>query len=94
MQYHQPGGPGIRVDSHIYNNYIVPPYYDSLIAKVISYGGDRDEALARMTRALDEMVVDGVKTNIPLHRIILSDPGFRHVNFNIHHLEKNILHGG
>jgi len=92
-QYHQPGGPGIRVDSHIYNNYIVPPYYDSLIAKVISYGADRDEAIARMVRALEEMVVDGVKTNIPLHRTILSDPDFREVRFNIHHLEKNILRG-
>jgi acetyl-CoA carboxylase biotin carboxylase subunit len=92
-QYHQPGGPGIRVDSHIYNNYVVPPYYDSLIAKVISYGGTREEALSRMVRALDEMVVDGVKTNIPLHRIILADPDFQRVRFNIHHLEKNILHG-
>lgn len=91
MQYHQPGGPGIRVDSHIYNNYIVPPYYDSLIAKVVSYGGDRGEALSRMMRALDEMVVDGVRTNIPLHRIILSDPDFQKVDFNIHHLERNIL---
>jgi len=93
VQYHQPGGPGIRVDSHIYNNYTVPPYYDSLIAKVISYGGDRDEALIRMVRALDEMVVGGVKTNIPLHRIILSDRDFRNASFNIHHLESNILPG-
>ncbi len=93
VQYHQPGGPGIRVDSHIYNNYMVPPYYDSLIAKVISYGGDREEAMARMVRALEEMVVDGVKTNIPLHRRILSDPGFRNAHFNIHHLEKSILRG-
>jgi acetyl-CoA carboxylase biotin carboxylase subunit len=93
VQYHQPGGPGIRVDSHIYNNYTVPPYYDSLIAKVISYGGDRDEALIRMVRALDEMVVGGVKTNIPLHRIILSDRDFRNSSFNIHHLESNILSG-
>ena len=91
VQYHQPGGPGIRVDSHIYNNYVVPPYYDSLIAKVIAYGGDRQEALARMIRALDEMVVDGVRTNIELHKTILSDPGFQSVGFNIHHLEKNIL---
>jgi acetyl-CoA carboxylase biotin carboxylase subunit len=93
IQYHQPGGPGIRVDSHIYNNYVVPPYYDSLIAKVISYGRDRAEAVARMVRALEEMVVDGVSTNIPLHQIILSDPGFREVRFNIHHLESNILRG-
>jgi len=91
MQYHQPGGPGIRVDSHIYNNYIIPPYYDSLIAKVIAYGRDRQEAMARMSRALDEMVVDGVRTNIPLHRIILADTGFRDGRFNIHHLENNIL---
>lgn len=92
-QYHQPGGPGIRVDSHIYNNYVVPPYYDSLIAKVIAYGGDRGEALSRMVRALDEMVVDGVRTNIPLHKIILSDPKFQDVDFNIHHLENSILRG-
>ena len=93
IQYHQPGGPGIRVDSHIYNNYVVPPYYDSLIAKVIAYGGDRAEALARMVRALEEMVVDGVSTNIPLHQIILSDPGFREARLNIHHLENHILRG-
>jgi acetyl-CoA carboxylase biotin carboxylase subunit len=91
VQYHAPGGPGIRVDSHIYNNYVVPPYYDSLIGKVIAYGSDRNEALARMVRALEEMVVDGVSTNIPLHQIILADPDFRRMNFNIHHLENNIL---
>jgi len=91
VQYHAPGGPGIRVDSHIYNNYVVPPYYDSLIGKVIAYGSDRNEALARMVRALEEMVVDGVSTNIPLHQIILADPDFRRLNFNIHHLENNIL---
>lgn len=89
-QYHQPGGPGIRVDSHIYNNYLVPPYYDSLIAKVIAYGQDRDEAIARMRRALDEMVIDGIRTNIPLHKIILQDPGFKDIEFTIHHLEQHI----
>ena len=90
-QYHQPGGPGIRVDSHIYNNYVVPPYYDSMIAKVIAFGSDRDEALARMRSALREMVVDGIHTNIPLHQQIMSDPGFARGGVNIHYLEKRFM---
>ncbi len=90
-QYHQPGGPGIRVDSHIYNNYVVPPYYDSMIAKLIAFGSDRDEALARMRSALREMVVDGIHTNIPLHQQIMSDPGFARGGVNIHYLEKRFM---
>ncbi len=88
LQYHQPGGPGIRIDSHIYNNYVVPPYYDSLIAKLVSHGSDRSEAIARMQSALHEMVVDGIKTNIPLHQRILRDGGFQSGDVNIHYLEK------
>ena len=87
-QYHQPGGPGIRVDSHIYNSYLVPPYYDSMIAKLVAYGASRAEALARMRSALNEMVVDGIKTNLPLHRRIMADDGFNQGEVSIHYLEQ------
>ena len=90
-QYHQPGGPGIRVDSHIYNNYLVPPYYDSMIAKLVAYGDSRDEAIARMQSALSEMVVGGIKTNLPLHRQIMSDKGFNDAEFTIHYLEQSFV---
>jgi acetyl-CoA carboxylase biotin carboxylase subunit len=86
-QFHQPGGPGIRVDSHIYNNYTVPPYYDSLIAKLVAYGDTRELATARMRVALSEMVVEGVKTNIPMHERILADAAFQNGGVNIHYLE-------
>jgi acetyl-CoA carboxylase biotin carboxylase subunit len=86
-QFHQPGGPGIRVDSHIYNNYTVPPYYDSLIAKLIAYGDTRELATARMRVALSEMVVEGIKTNIPMHERILADAAFQNGGVNIHYLE-------
>ncbi len=89
-QYHPPGGPGIRVDSHIYNNYTIPPYYDSMIAKVIAYGETREMAMARMRIALSEMVVDGVKTNIPLHQEIMNDAAFIAGGVNIHFLEKKL----
>jgi acetyl-CoA carboxylase, biotin carboxylase subunit len=89
-QYHPPGGPGIRVDTHIYNNYFVPPYYDSMIAKVISYGETRPMALARMRVALSEMVIEGIKTNIPLHLDILNDTHFIDGGTNIHYLEKKL----
>jgi acetyl-CoA carboxylase, biotin carboxylase subunit len=89
--YHAPGGPGIRVDSHIYNGYEVPPYYDSLIAKIIAFGEDRKMALARMRAALDEIHVDGIKTNIDLHRVILSDKAFNEGGVNIHYLENALL---
>jgi len=85
--YHSPGGIGIRVDSHLYSGYTVPPYYDSLIAKLISFGPDRDAAIRRMANALDEMIVDGIKTNIPLQAEIMRDPGFRQGCTNIHYLE-------
>lgn len=87
-RYHAPGGPGIRVDSHVYHNYTVPPYYDSLIGKVITYGENRDQAIARMRIALSEMVVEGIKTNIPLHLELLHDAGFLHGGITIHYLEQ------
>jgi acetyl-CoA carboxylase, biotin carboxylase subunit len=85
--FHAPGGNGIRVDSHIYSGYTVPPYYDSLIGKLISYGSTRDEALVRMQNALDELLIDGIRTNTPLHKDILRDPNFRKGGTNIHYLE-------
>jgi acetyl-CoA carboxylase biotin carboxylase subunit len=88
--YHAPGGNGIRVDSHLYSGYAVPPNYDSLVGKVIAYGNTRDEALARMRNALDEIVVDGIKTNVPLHRDLTRDPGFCQGGVNIHYLEKKL----
>ena len=89
-QYHQPGGPGIRVDSHIFNNYRVPPYYDSLIAKVIAYGENREQALQRMSGALREMVIDGIHTNIPLQQRIVDDAAFRQQALDIHYLERQL----
>ena len=88
--YHAPGGNGVRVDSHIYNGYTVPPNYDSLIGKVITYGHNRDAALARMRIALDEMVIDGIKTNIDLHEELVRDKAFQTGGVNIHYLEKKL----
>ncbi|MDI1302197.1 MAG: acetyl-CoA carboxylase biotin carboxylase subunit [bacterium] len=89
--FHAPGGPGIRMDSHIYSGYSVPPNYDSLIGKLIAYGPTRDVALARMRNAMDEIVVDGIKTNIPLHRDeILRDANFAKGGVDIHYLEKKL----
>jgi len=89
-QYHPPGGPGIRVDSHIYNGYTVPPYYDSMIGKLIAHGETRDSALARMRTALGEIVIDGIDTNIALHRDIINDLAFMAGGTNIHYLEKKL----
>jgi len=86
--YHSPGGNGIRVDSHIYSGYTVPPHYDSLIAKLISYGPTREVAIGRMQNALGEMLVDGIVTNIPLQSEIMRDTGFRKGGINIHYLEE------
>lgn len=88
--FHAPGGNGIRVDSHIYSGYSVPPNYDSMIAKLISFGGSREEAIVRMRNALDETVIDGIKSNIPLHRDIMLDEGFVRGGVNIHYLEKKL----
>ncbi|MCP4040964.1 MAG: acetyl-CoA carboxylase biotin carboxylase subunit [Gammaproteobacteria bacterium] len=88
--YHPPGGPGIRIDSHIYSGYTVSPYYDSLIGKLIAYGENRDVAVARMRVALNELVIEGIKTNTPLHQRLMDDSGFLKGGTNIHYLE-NLL---
>ncbi|MFB0950720.1 MAG: acetyl-CoA carboxylase biotin carboxylase subunit [Halioglobus sp.] len=88
--FHAPGGPGVRVDSHLYDGYTVPPYYDSLIAKIISYGENRDIALARMRVALDELVVEGIRTNTPLHRDLVRDAAFKAGGVSIHYLESKL----
>ncbi len=89
-QFHMPGGPGIRCETHIYNGYKVPPYYDSMIGKLIAHGEDRNSAIARMKTALSEMVIDGIKTNIPLQQDIMSDSAFAQGEQNIHYLEKKL----
>ncbi len=89
-QLHVAGGPGIRFDSHLYNGYTVPPYYDSMIGKLIAHGATRDQALARMHIALSEMVIDGIKTNIPLQQDIIKDANFAAGGVNIHYLEKKL----
>ncbi|MQX53076.1 acetyl-CoA carboxylase biotin carboxylase subunit [Alcanivorax sediminis] len=89
--FHAPGGNGVRVDSHIYSGYTVPPYYDSLIGKLITWGENRDIAMARMRNALDEIVVEGIKTNVDLHRDkIFKDEAFLKGGVDIHHLEKKL----
>ena len=90
-QYHPPGGPGIRVDSHLYNGYRVPPNYDSMIGKLIAHGETREVAIARMRGALAELVIEGIKTNAPLHRRILGDARFLNGGADIHYLEKQLL---
>lgn len=86
--FHAPGGPGVRVDSHIYSGYKVPPYYDSLIAKIIVHGDTREAAIARMRSALDETVIEGIRTNLPLHQDLLRANVFQKGSVNIHYLEK------
>jgi acetyl-CoA carboxylase biotin carboxylase subunit len=88
--YHPPGGPGIRVDSHVYQGYSVPPYYDSMVGKLIAYGASREQAIARMKIALSEMVVEGIQTNIPLHRDLLNDTRVLRGGVSIHYLEQKL----
>ncbi|MGH8746918.1 MAG: acetyl-CoA carboxylase biotin carboxylase subunit, partial [Burkholderiales bacterium] len=88
--YHAPGGPGIRVDSHVYQGYTVPPNYDSMVGKVIAYGATREQAIRRMRVALSEMVVEGIQTNIPLHRELLHDIRFLRGGVSIHYLEQKL----
>ncbi len=88
--WHAPGGPGIRVDSHVYSGYNVPPYYDSMIGKIIAHGESRESAIARMRNALAEMVVEGIKTNIPLHQEIFNHAAFRSGSLDIHYLERRL----
>jgi len=89
-EFHAPGGLGVRVDSHIYRGYRVPPYYDSMIGKLIVHGENRDEAIARMLMALGECVIEGIKTNIPLHQELFKDSAFQMGGTNIHYLEKKL----
>ena len=88
--FHAPGGLGVRVDSHLYSGYTVPPHYDSMVAKIITYGETRDIALQRMRNALDELVVDGIRTNAPLQAELVRDAGFAKGGVNIHYLEKKL----
>jgi len=90
VSWHAPGGPGIRVDSHAYAGYYVPPHYDSMVGKVIAYGATRDQAIKRMQIALSEMVVEGILTNIPLHRELMVDARFMEGGTNIHYLEQKL----
>jgi acetyl-CoA carboxylase biotin carboxylase subunit len=88
--FHMPGGPGIRVDTHAYHGYMVPPHYDSMIGKLIAYGDTREQAIARMRIALSEMVVEGIKTNIPLHIELMHDEAFQKGGTSIHYLEHKL----
>jgi acetyl-CoA carboxylase biotin carboxylase subunit len=89
-KYHVPGGPGIRMDSHVYAGYRVPPNYDSMIGKLIAYGPTRESAIARMRTALAEMIVEGIQTNIPLQRKIMDDEVFVRGEHHIHYLGERI----
>jgi len=89
-RFHVPGGPGIRVDSHVYADYFVPPHYDSLIGKVIAHGDTREQAFARMRVALSEMVVEGIQTNLSLHQELLNDAAFIRGGTSIHFLEERM----
>ena len=88
--FHPPGGPGIRIDSHIYDGYTVPPYYDSLIGKLIAHGEDREVAFARMSNALTEIVIEGIETNLALHRELITDLAFQTGGTDIHYLENKL----
>jgi acetyl-CoA carboxylase biotin carboxylase subunit len=88
--FHMPGGPGIRVDTHAYQNYMVPPHYDSMICKLIAYGDTREQAIAKMRIALSEMVVEGIKTNVPLHSELMADAAFHQGGTSIHYLEQKL----
>jgi acetyl-CoA carboxylase biotin carboxylase subunit len=90
VSYHPPGGPGIRVDSHVYTGYTVPPNYDSMVGKVIAFGATREQALARMRIALSEMVIEGIQTNIELHRELLNDTRVLRGGVSIHYLEQKL----
>jgi acetyl-CoA carboxylase biotin carboxylase subunit len=93
LTFHAPGGPGVRIDTHAYEDYVIPPHYDSLVAKLIVHGRDRDEAIARMRRALDQFVVEGIKTSIPLHQQILRDPRFLAGELSTRFMERFLQQG-
>ncbi|HSI24824.1 MAG TPA: ATP-grasp domain-containing protein, partial [Methylotenera sp.] len=88
--FHMPGGPGVRIDTHVYSGYTVPPHYDSMIGKLITHGATREQAIARMRIALSEMMVDGIKTNIPLHADLMADAAFHLGGTSIHYLEQKL----
>lgn len=88
--FHAPGGNGVRMDTHLYSGYSVPPHYDSLIGKIITWGENRDEAMARMRNALDEIIIDGIKSNVDLHINLMNDKGFMKGGVNIHYLENKL----
>ena len=90
--FHAPGGPGVRVDSHVYSGYTVPPHYDSLISKLITHGDTRESALVKMRQALDELIVEGIRTNAALHRELVVDPSFMAGGVSIHYLESKLEH--
>lgn len=92
QQWHLPGGPGIRIDTHVYAGYDVPPYYDSMIGKIIAHGDTREQAIMRMRVALSELAVEGIKTNAKLHRELLADEGFFQGGTSIHYLEEKLRH--
>jgi acetyl-CoA carboxylase biotin carboxylase subunit len=89
-EYHAPGGPGVRVDSALYTGYTVSPHYDSLVSKLIVHADNRDECIMRMRRALDEYVIGGIETTIPLHRRLLSEADFLSGDYDIHWLESRL----
>lgn len=89
-KWHTPGGPGVRIDSHVFAGYVVPPNYDSMIGKLITYGATREQAIARMDIALSEMVVEGINTNVLLHRELMQDAVFQEGGFSIHYLEEKL----
>ena len=93
MQYHPPGGLGVRIDSAVYQGYVIPPYYDSLVGKLIVHGKTRGECLMRLRRALDEMVVDGVETTLPLFRGLVREPSIIDGDYHIHWLEHYLAAG-
>ncbi|NQZ05445.1 acetyl-CoA carboxylase biotin carboxylase subunit [Idiomarina sp.] len=93
-RFHSPGGFGVRWDSHVYTEYKVPPNYDSMIGKLITYGENRDIAIARMRNALNELIIENIKTNVPLQKSIMADENFQHGGTNIHYLEKKLGLGG
>ena len=89
-QLHIPGGNGVRVDSHIYQGYSVPPFYDSMIGKLITWGPDRETAMIRMRNALDELIIEGIRTNVPLHKELVRDSNFMQGGVNIHYLTEKL----
>jgi len=92
-EYHPPGGPGVRVDSHLYKGYSIPPYYDSLIAKLIVHAEDRKSAIVRMKRALEEFIIEGIKTTIPFHLKVLNNGDFQKGEYSTKFIEEKLMKG-